>query len=126
MATEHAKSKSVNPTKAIQASIRNKMYYSGDPSDTSKMFICKRDLYDAWADHHLSTLFPASKYSDEDIRRIRREFLRILSTLILIGWSAEDLLTRFRSDFLRAGDRTDRDLPFNESVYSKRILTTAY
>ena len=114
MPSEPAKAKAGSPIKAIQEAIRSKMYNSDDPSDTAKVFITEYNLELAWRDHDLITIFPSSKFTKENRDNIRARFIRVLSILILIGWSNEDLLTKFRSQFLRATGREDKDLPLAE------------
>ena len=84
------------------------------PDDPSRMFICKNRLRGVWDENrrHFDTIFPSTKYSNEESTTIWKHFRRILSILILIGWSADDLRSKFRSDFLRVERRTDDDLPF--------------
>ncbi len=100
-----------SPTRVVQEAIRRNMYH---PDDPSKTFICEKRLSDVWSDHHhvIDTIFPSTKYTAEDKKAIKDRFIRILSILILIGWSPDELRSEFRSDFLRAKGRTDDDLPF--------------
>lgn len=114
MPPEPAKTKVINPVKAIQEAIRSKMHNSDDPSDASKVFICEEDLKEAWRDHDLVTIFPSTKFNNEEREVIREHFLRVLSILILVGWSNEDLLTKFRPQFLRVAGRRDENLPLSE------------
>ena len=82
------------------------------------MFICDHELRDIWVNHNLTSLFPSSKYSDEERKKIGKDYLRVLSILILVGWSLDDLVTKFRTQFLRAPGRADRDLPLNRDQLS--------
>ena len=111
MAVEPVRVGIESPTKGIQVAIRHEMYH---PEDPSKTFICAQRLREVWSHHHdvIDTIFVSTKYSDKDKNTIWDRFRRILSILILIGWSANDLRSKFRSDFLRAEHRTDNDLPF--------------
>ncbi len=111
MPTEPMDGRVDSSTRAIQAAIRCNMYH---PDDPSKTFICEQRLSDVWYDHHhvIDTIFSSTEYTDEDKRAIRHRFLRILSILILMGWSPDQLCSEFRSKFLLAEGRTDRDLPF--------------
>ena len=115
MPPESTKGKVVTPIKALQDAIRTSMYNADDASDASRVFICEHNLQKAWSDHDLRTIFPSTKFSTEDRKTIRERFLRVLSILILIGWSGDDLVNKFRSQFLRAAEgREDRDLPLDE------------
>ena len=115
MPPESTKGKVVSPIKALQDAIRNGMYNAKDASDSSRVFICEHNLQEAWRDHDLITIFPSTKFSAEDRKTIRERFLRVLSILILIGWSGDDLVNKFRSQFLRAAEaREDKNLPLDE------------
>ena len=114
MPSESTKGKTVSPVKLIHDDIRTRMYNADDPSDASRVFICEHNLQRAWKDHALTTIFPQTKYSPEEIKTIRDRFLRVLSVLILIGWSSDDLVNKFRSQFLRAVGREDKYLPIDE------------
>ena len=114
MPPELTKGKIVSPLRSLQDAIRTRMYNTDDPSDASRVFICEHDLQRAWRDHDLKTIFPPSKYSLDEIEAIRDRFLRVLSVLILIGWSSDDLVNKFRSQFLRIAGREDNDLPIDE------------
>ena len=111
MPSDPTEGKTISPVKSLQDAIRTRMYNADDPSDASRVFICEHNLQRAWRDHDLKTIFPPSKYSLEEIETIRDRFLRVLSVLILIGWSSDDLLNKFRFQFLRAAGREDNDLP---------------
>ena len=104
----------VSPVKALQDAIRTRMYNADDPSDASRLFICEHNLQRAWRDHDLKTIFPSTKFSPEERETIRERFLRVLSVLILIGWSGDDLVNKFRSQFLRVEGREDINLPLDE------------
>ena len=114
MPPEPTKGRVASPVKALQDAIRTRMYNADDPSDASRVFICEHNLQRAWRDHDLKTIFPSSKFSSEERETIRDRFLRALSVLILIGWSGDDLVNRFRSQFLRVEGREDKDLPLDE------------
>ncbi len=114
MPSDPTNGKTISPLKSLQDAIRTRMYNADDPSDASRVFICEHDLQRAWRDHDLKTIFPPTKYSPEEIETIRDHFLRVLSVLILIGWSSDNLVNKFRSQFLRAVGREDNDLPIDE------------
>lgn len=112
MPPESTKGKVVSPIKALQDAIRTSMY---NADDASRVFVCEHNLQEAWRDHDLRTIFPSYKFSAEERGTIRERFLRVLSILILIGWSADDLVNKFRYQFLRAAEgRADKDLPLDE------------
>lgn len=114
MPPELSKGKTTSPLRSLQESIRTRMYNAENPSDASRVFICEHNLQRAWRDHDLRSIFPPTKYSLEEIEAIRDRFLRVLSILILIGWSRDDLVTKFRYHFLRTVGREDNDLPIDE------------
>ena len=114
MPPEPTRGKVASPVKALQDAIRTRMYNADDPSDASRVFICEHNLQRAWRDHDLKTIFPSTKFSSEERETIRERFLRALSVLILIGWSGDDLVNKFRSQFLRVEGREDKDLPLDE------------
>ena len=104
----------ISPVKSLQDAIRTGMHNADDPSDASRIFICEHNLQRAWRDHDLKSIFPPSKYSPEERKTIRDRFLRVLSVLILIGWSSDDLLNKFHFQFLRAVGREDINLPIDK------------
>ena len=113
MSPESVRGEVANPVKAVQTAICGKMYNSENPSDTSKTFICYHDLRDLWREHDLISLFPP-ELNDGERKKIKDQYLQVLSILIFIGWSSDDILARFRSEFLRAILlRDDANLPFN-------------
>ena len=114
MSPESTKGRVVSPIKALQDAIRTRMYNADDASDASRVFICEYNLQRAWRDHDLKTIFPSTKFSAEERETIREHFLHVLSILILIGWSGDDLVNKFRSQFLRVEGREDKDLPLDE------------
>lgn len=115
MPLDPPKGQTVSPVKSLQDAIRTRMHNAKDPSDASRVFICENNFQRAWRDHDLKSIFPPSKYNLEDIETIRDRFLRVLSVLILIGWSSDDLVNKFRSQFLRVVGREDKDLPIDEN-----------
>ena len=117
MSTEPEKTNAASPVKAIQEAIRAGMYNSDDPSDASKVFICEHNLELAWRGHDLKNIFPSTKFDNEDRKVIRESFIRVLSILLLIGWSIKDLKNKFRPLFLRAG-REDNKFPLPEEQLS--------
>ena len=114
MPSDPTRERTISPVSSLQDAIRTRMYNADDPSDASRIFICEHDLQTAWQNHNLNTIFPPTKYSPEEIETIRNRFLRVLSVLIFIGWSSDDLVNKFRSQFLRAGGREDNDLPIDK------------
>ena len=115
MPPELTRGQAVSPIRALQIAIRTSMYNAGVASEASRVFICEHNLDEAWKDHDLRTIFPSTKFSAEERKTIRERFLRVLSILILIGWSGDDLVNKFRSQFLRAAEgREDKDLPLDE------------
>ena len=114
MSPKSTKGNVINPVKALQDAIRTRMYNADDASDVSRMFICEYNLQRAWRDQDLRTIFPSTKFSAEERETIRERFLRALSVLILIGWSCHDLVSKFRTHFLRVEGREDKDLPLDE------------
>ena len=113
MPSDPTKGQMISPVKSLQDAIRTEMYNADDPSDASRVFICEHNLHTAWRDHDLKSIFPPTKYSPEEIKTIRDRFLRVLSVLILVGWSSDDLVNKFRPQFLRAAGREDSDLPLD-------------
>ena len=114
MPSDPTRERTISPVSSLQDAIRTRMYNADDPSDASRIFICEQDLLNAWQNHNLNTIFPPTKYNPEEIETIRNRFLRVLSVLIFIGWSSDDLVSKFRSQFLRAGGREDNDLPIDK------------
>ena len=95
-----------DPLMSIQEAILAKMHRQGTPH----MFICKDDLDLIWADHPLYNLFP--NFNLSEWKMIRKRYIRVLSTLIIIDWT--DLRTRFRPVFLRDPAHDDEHLPFKD------------
>ena len=114
MPSDPTRERTISPVKLLQDAIRTRMYNADDPLDASRVFICEHNLQRAWRDHDLKSIFPPTKYNLEEIETIRDRFLRVLSVLILIGWSGDDLVNKFRSQFLRTAGREDKDLPIEE------------
>ena len=115
MPSDPTEGQAVSLVESLQDAIRTRMYNADDPLDASRVFICEHNLQRAWRDHDLKSIFPPSKYRQEEIDTIRDRFLRVLSALILIGWSSDDLVSKFRSQFLRTPGREDKDLPIDRS-----------
>ena len=126
MPSDPTKEKTISPLKSVQDAIRTRMHNAEDPSDASRVFICEDDLQRAWQNHDLKTIFPPTKYSREELETIRDRFLRVLSVLIFIGWSSDDLVNKFRSQFLRVVGREDNNLPMNKEKLEEFLDTSFY
>ena len=125
MSPESVRGEVADPVKAVQTAICGKMYNSENPSDTSKTFIRYHDLRDLWREHDLISLFPPG-FNDDQRQQIKDQYLQVLSILIFIGWSSDDILATFRFEFCRAillrdnanlrfNLHADANLPFNEA-----------
>ena len=99
----------LDPLAPIQHAILQRMHRpeKGD----SNMFICDHELREVWEHYDLRPIFPTGSWSDEDRRQIRKEFLKILSILILTKWLDLKLLYQFRIHFFTRSDRNDTSLP---------------
>ncbi|PYH92927.1 kinase-like protein [Aspergillus ellipticus CBS 707.79] len=86
--------------------------YTKQRSDESKSFICRQDLRKVWSNADLipTLLYPVVLSSD-DITRIQRSLIAILSILITID--ATTCLARFHELFLD-GDIRDQNLPLEK------------
>ena len=88
--------------------------YNAD--NVSKRFIVEEKLGHVWIDK-LQQLFHGPEWQEEDVAMIRASYLKVLSILILIGWS--DVCwgdkTCFRNNFLDYPEsrRSDPYLPFD-------------
>ena len=67
----------------LQRELRQGMHHSGDES---RAFIEYSRLQAIWDKVDIRRLFPRDEWTDKDVDIIRRQYLKLLSTLILIGW----------------------------------------
>ena len=95
----------LDPLAPIQYAILQRMHRpeKGD----SNMFICDHELREVWEHYDLRPIFPTGSWSDADRRQIRKEYLKILSILILTKLLN---LNQFRKHFFEP-DRNDTSLP---------------
>ena len=98
---------------SIQEAIHQKMHHNQNPS---KMFISESDLRTVWQEYTLSSIFPNQRWTMDQWRRIRTEYLKVLSILILIDWTP--LAENFRALFYMYPDRRDESLPFSKDKLS--------
>ena len=103
-----SKKKATDPLLDVYNAIERKMHRQHTPH----IFISKYDLEQVWADHPLSQIFPT--YDPEERESIRQNYIRVLSTLVYIGWSD---MSRFRPLFLREVGRDDASLPFTNMTF---------
>ncbi|PWY68484.1 kinase-like protein [Aspergillus heteromorphus CBS 117.55] len=81
-------------------------------ADEYHSFICRQDLVKVWSNTaSIHTLLQPDILSPEDVDRIQRDFIAILSILVTIDATA--CLAQFRRTFLD-GEIGDRDLPFTK------------
>ena len=102
-----------NQPLSIQEAIHQKMHHNQNPS---KAFITDSELRTVWNEYTLSTIFPNQRWTIEQWRRIRTEYLKVLSILILIDWTP--LAENFRALFFMYPDRNDAHLPFSKDQLS--------
>ena len=69
--------------RALQRNLRQGMHH---PEDDSKAFIEYSQLQVIWNNVDLHCLFPRDEWSDKHIDIIRGQYLKLLSTLIVISW----------------------------------------
>ena len=76
-------------------------------------FITLHILEKIWTDERLADLFAGTELSEGQwLPCLRKEYLRILSILVVISWNK---WSRFRAVFIDHPGRADQDLPLHES-----------
>jgi len=81
--------------------------------DPGKAFICEHAVRNIWSNRNdIKDLLNCGQWNDDDIGLIQRDFIKILSILILIGSDA--LLNLYCKKYLLNPEFTDHKLPFDE------------
>ena len=102
----------LDPLAQIQMAILQRMHRQ---DDSSKIFICDRELRTVWEFYNLRDIFPSQRWWEDERQKIRAEYLKVLSILICIDWTDLELLFRPYFFMRPDQDRNDASLPLSET-----------
>ena len=81
---------------SVQEALKKSMYNADDPA---RRFMGPQELMQFWEEFPIEKIPAFHNYSSSEIQTIEKEFLRVLSIAVFIGFD----LKRFRPVFLRGG-----------------------